>query len=278
MTVPAADLHLHTDHSDGADAPARVVQRAAQQRLTAIAITDHDTTAGIPEAETAAQQVGIELLPAVEISTGFRHIEVHVLAYGIALRHQPLQQALAQLRTARAQRATQILARLDDLGVRVPREVLDQESGQGAIGRLHIARCLRSQGYTKTLQEGFDRYIGQDRPAFVPKATLPAADAIELIHDAGGIAVIAHPALNPALKTLLPQLLLLPFDGIEAYHNKHSPGEAAQLMECAVENGLLVTGGSDCHGNIKGQGLEIGKVRLAYHHYQRLKEAIAQRS
>ena len=269
-----ADLHLHTNHSDGADPPAVVVARAARKKIAAIAITDHDTTSGIGLAHEAAAEHGIELIAAVEISTGYHQAEIHVLAYGIRVEHAPMQQALAELRTQRVQRADAIVEKLKSLDVVVDPDELAREAGPGAIGRLHIARVLYRHGVTKTVQEGFDRFIGQGRPAYVSKATLPISEAIALIHDAAGLAVLAHPGLNRDLRTLLPQLLLLPFDGIEVYHTHHSPGESQVFMELAREHGLLVTGGSDCHGNIKGRGMEIGKVRLSWGHFERLKERL----
>lgn len=269
-----ADLHLHTNHSDGADTPETVIARAAKKRVAAIAIADHDTTSAVPAAQAAAAQHGIELLPAVEISTGYRQAEIHVLAYGIQLDHAGLQQALADLRRQREIRANAILHKLRELGIHLEPEHVRHEAGPGAIGRLHIARVLYLNKHTKTVQEGFDRFIGQGRPAYIPKATIPIADAIGLIHAAGGIASLAHPGLRRDVRNLLPQLLTMPLDGIEVYHIHHSPGESATFMELATEHGLLVTGGSDCHGDIKGRGIEMGKVRLAWAHYLRLKHRL----
>lgn len=269
-----ADLHLHTNHSDGADTPERVVERASQKKIAAMALADHDTTSGVSIAREAAAARGIEFVPAVEISTGYHEAEIHVLAYGVRLDHAGLQDALEELRRQRQARSDAILEKLRGLGIVVDPEQLQAAAGPGAIGRLHIARVLYLNGVTKTVQEGFDRFIGAGRPAYVPKATLPIVEAIELIHAAGGVAVLAHPGLRRDLRDLLPQLLVLPFDGIEAYHVHHSPGEAAMFVEIATERGLLVTGGSDCHGNIKGRGMEMGKVRLPWVHYERLRERL----
>jgi predicted metal-dependent phosphoesterase TrpH len=142
---------------------------------------------------------------------------------------------------------------------------------------MHIAQELLAMGVTKTIQEGFDRFLKHGTPAYVPKKTLCSEDAVAHIHAAGGLAFVAHPGLSKSTRKLLPKLLALPFDGIEAYHISHSPGRTEEFLAVAAERNLLVTGGSDCHGMAKGKA-EMGKVRMPYHHFEKMQVALASTS
>lgn len=268
------DLHLHTNHSDGADEPARVIERAASLGLAAVAVTDHDATSGLAAARDAAATHGIEFLDGVEISAGFGNREIHILGLGIRPESEILQEALEEFLQNRAQRAHEIIARLNELGVPLEKSAIEAHTAQGAIGRMHIARELFERGHTRTVQGAFDKYIGAGRPAYIPKTRMPCPDAIDLIHQAHGLAFIAHPGLGDAPKTL-DKLLTLPFDGLEAYHPRHSPGHTTQFTQLAQERNLLITGGSDCHGAIKNHPPLIGSVQVPYAHYARIKTALA---
>ncbi len=272
--MPAADLHLHSTASDGSDAPARVVERAAALGLGTIALTDHDTTAGLAEAAAAAATHDIAFLPGVEISAWYAASEVHVTGLGIDAYHPELQAALTTLTRDRDHRMQSILALLEENGIHLDESALRAKAGHGAIGRMHVALALMDAGVTKIAQEGFDRFLNPGRPAWVPKACIPVEDAVALIHGAGGLAFIAHPGLSKSLRKLTPQLLGLPFDGIEAWHPSHSPGRIAEYKALAYERGLLVAGGSDCHGTVKGKPT-MGTVRVQGKYAQRIQEALA---
>jgi hypothetical protein len=268
-----ADLHLHTHYSDGSDAPARVVERAVAAGLSAIAITDHDTLAGLEEGEAAARATGIEFLRGVEVSASHGKHEVHILGFGVRLDNADLNTELQRLCDGRHERAVKIVEKLNALGIPITLDAVTVHAGPGAaVGRMHIARELSAGGHVKTVQDAFNRYIGAGKRAYVPKARLSCERAIELIHGAGGLAFLAHPGIGTT-HTILPSLLTFPFDGIEVYHSKHSPGQSDAFLQLANERGLLITGGSDCHGEIKGQA-EMGKVKLAWEWYNRIARAV----
>jgi predicted metal-dependent phosphoesterase TrpH len=268
-----ADLHLHSHYSDGADAPAVVVQRAQAAALSAIALTDHDTIAGLAEGRAAAAAAGIEWIDGVEISAVLQRQEVHVLGLGIDPQNEMLAAALERLGARREERGREILARLAEAGVKLDEAVLQEQVGGDAISRMHIARALKEKGVIKSAQEGFDRFLNPGRPGYVPKALLPLEEAIDAIHAAGGLAFVAHPALSRSARRILPTLLAYPFDGIEAYHTRHSAGRTEELVQLAKERHLLITGGSDCHGAMKGKP-EMGKVKLPWNHYEEIRRRL----
>lgn len=270
------DLHLHTNYSDGSDPPERVVARAAAIPLAAIAFTDHDTLAGIEAGQAAAAAVRIGFLPATEISAVYARREVHVLGLGIDPHNAALAERLAELQTARNARADRIMDRLHAAGIAIDPERVRARAAGGVVGRMHIARELREMGLTKSTQAGFDQYLNYGRLAYVQKALMPALEALSIIHEAAGLAFVAHPGLNEGVRKVLPHLLELPFDGLEAYHISHSPGYTSALLELAAERELLVTGGSDCHGTIKGEP-EMGKVMTPFACYERILRTLPRR-
>ena len=268
------DLHLHTNHSDGSDSPTRVVERAAEAGLTAMAITDHDTVSAIAEASDAAVQFGIEFLAGVEISSKLDRNEVHILGLGVDSGPGPLVDALQKQAAARRERADRIVAKLNKLGVPVEREAIARQTSEGVVGRMHIAKEIVALGHARSVQHAFDKYIKSGRPAHVPKEVLAVGDAVDLIHAAGGLAIVAHPGLG-GLHHRLDELLSYPFDGIEAQHSRHSPGQILRFTEIAQSRGLLISGGSDCHGTIKGEEPLMGSVQVPYAIYENLKRALA---
>lgn len=262
---PWADFHLHSTCSDGADAPEEVAARVAAAGARAFALTDHDTTAGNPAAAAAAAAHGLICLHGTEISTQFERMEIHVIALGCREGDPALEAALARLRASRETRSTAIVEKLQRLGIDIAPQLAETGANEGgSTGRMHIAAALAAHGTVRRPQDAFDRLLNPGKPAFVPREKLPLAEALELVHAAGGLAFIAHPGLGHTTRKALPRLLLLPFDGIEAYHISHTPGRTEEFSQLARERGLLISGGSDCHGGIKGRR-ELGRVRLPWH-------------
>ena len=282
---PYVDLHLHTCFSDGSDTPAVVAERAAALGVAAIAVTDHDTVAGVEHTAQAAKRLGLGFLTGVEISSRFDGKELHVVALGIRLDHEPLLEALDELRRERLARTERIVERLRSRGVPVDLERVRARSAGGIVGRLHIAQEVQAMGVTATVQQVFDKYIGAGRRAYVPKTALPCEKALDLIHGAGGLAFVGHPGVGSTTQRLLPRVLTLPFDGIEVFHCRHTPGQVDAFMSEATERGLLVSGGSDCHGGAKAgsgdthgdESAKLGTVRIPYTYFERIQEALASR-
>lgn len=262
---PWADFHLHSNCSDGSDAPGVLAQRVAEAGARAFSLTDHDTTAGNAEAAAAAAQLGLVFVPGVEISSTFGGAEVHIIALGIRVGHAGLEEKLAWLREARARRSDAILARLAELGHDLRDDAALAAPEGGSTGRMHIAAALAARGVVRRPQDAFDRFLNPGRAAYVPREKIASAEAIALVHDAGGLAFVAHPGLNKGVRKLLPELLALPFDGVEAWHISHTPGRQDEFVQLARARGLLVSGGSDCHGHIKGR-CELGRVRFPWLH------------
>ncbi len=245
------DLHMHSTASDGSQAPAAVVAAALGAGLAAIALTDHDTLAGFDEARAAGDRVGVRVIAGVELSAvDSAGAEVHILGLHIA-RPGPLQNALDIFRTARRARALEIVERLNALGIPVTAQAVLEQAGDAAIGRPHVARALVAGGFAKDHREVFDRWLGAGRPAFVEKRRLTIPEAFALIHDAGGLAVIAHPGPD-GTREKLAALAAAGMDGVEVRHPGHGVSETARLATLAAELELLPSGGSDWHGASEG--------------------------
>jgi len=266
------DLHTHSNASDGTFAPAEVVRLAKEGGLKALALTDHDTIAGLAEAVAAGETYGVEVIPGVEISARFPGGSMHILGLGIDYHNGHLSERLAVLQQARAARNPQIIAKLNDLGVKITLEQVAKISGAGQMGRPHIARALMEAGYVGSIQEAFDRYLRNDGQAYVPKFRFPPPEAIAMIKDVQGVPVLAHPfTLNLgsafALKNTLTELKALGLAGIEALYSEHTPEQEALYLRLAQELDLLVTGGSDFHGDNKPEltlGTMACQARLTY--------------
>jgi predicted metal-dependent phosphoesterase TrpH len=245
LTLGTFDLHIHTTASDGQLSPEEAVTKAASLGLSTIAITDHDTLAGVEGAIDTGVRNNIHVIPAVELSAYHEGLPVDVLGYNLAKWHS-LHEYLHAFRNHRTKRAQAILRRLTSLGFPLTIEEVKTFSGSGVITRPHIARAMVKKGYVPDSQAAFDRFLADDQPAAVPKRNLTVREAIHLIHDHGGVAVLAHPALLAAEDQIEP-LLHEGFDGIEAWHRAHTPEQVQQYLQLAGKYNRVVTGGSDFH-------------------------------
>jgi len=247
------DLHTHSTASDGTRAPRDVVAAAQAAGLSVLALTDHDTLAGLTEAFAAGLEFGVRVVAGVELSAveGERgDQETHIL--GLHLSNRPeLERRLEGIRDMRIRRAERIVLRLNELGVPVTMNAVLKEAAGGAVGRPHVARALVAGGWAGDLHEAFNRYLGNGRKAFVPKERLAAAEAMLLIHNAGGLAVLAHPGSH-VTRERVAALQRDGLDGIEVLHPSHSWDDARQLDTMAADLGLVRSGGSDWHGATDG--------------------------
>lgn len=260
---PHVDLHSHSTASDGAVSPAVAVQRAHSAGVSALALTDHDTIAGVAEAEVAAAELGMRLVVGAELSAHDGEREIHLLALHIRLRGV-IESALARFRAQRSERAREIVGLLQKQGLDVTFESVLAEAAGGAVGRPHVARAMIAAGAVRDHREAFDRYLAAGKPAFVDKAYFAIGDAIELVHQAGGLAVFAHPGADGTLERV-ERLRELGLDGLEVLHPGHSSEDTRRLGALVEHFGMVRSGGSDWHGAAEGaRTLGAMKVPLAW--------------
>ena len=273
-----ADLQLHSSASDGSDAPSEVVRRAARKGFAAIALTDHDTLEGVPEAAREAAERRIELIHACELSTlDDNERQIDMLAYGIDIDDVEFQATLNTIRSGRLGRAYLMVQRLNEFGHAVSWDRVQAIAGGENIGRPHVARAMVEAGVVPTIKDAFtEEFILDGGRCYVQRVKISPAEAIEQIHSAGGVAVAAHPGRTGLTDEEIAALVSWGLDGIEVFYPRHSKAETIRFTELAGRHDLLVTGGSDDHGDIN-EGRLMGRVRLPWVHVERLKEAIEQR-
>ncbi len=255
-----ADLHLHTHFSDGTFSPEELARRAREAGLDVIALTDHDTLDGCPRMRDACAAEGLGFVPGTELTADTAGQEVHVLGYWVDDTSPALKSELERFQRVRHSRIEEMVARLNSHGVPLRAEAVFEIAQCNSPGRPHLARALVEGGFANDFDHAFDRFLKKGRAAWVPKARMKSADAIRLIHDAGGAAVLAHPGLYRN-DGIIPRLAAEGLDGLECWHTKHSAEASANYARIASELTLVPTGGSDCHGMAKGQPL-VGRVRL----------------
>ena len=249
------DLHAHTTASDGTFTPTQLIEHAIEKGLTAVAVTDHDTTDGLAEAARAAREKGIEFVPGIELSISYHSGRFHMLGYFVDWENPTLSGRLQQLKDNRIKRNNLMAAKMDELGIPITLEDIIAESGGGQVGRPHMAMAMVKKGIVSTVQEAFDKYLADGAMAHFPKDKITAEEGLDLIHAAGGLAVMAHPDSlkmdNATLLEDLKQLKQKGLDGIECYYNNHTPERSRELLAMAEAVGLIATGGSDFHGAAK---------------------------
>jgi len=256
------DLHLHTTYSDGTATPAAVATQAAARRVGLIAITDHDETAGIIEAQQAGQALGVTVISGVEINTDSGHEEIHILGYGFPIGSPILAEGLQALRASRLERAAKIVERLNALGYPLKLDRVLAIAGSGSVGRPHIARALVQEGFARSSSDAFSNLIGRGCPAHISRKPFTAEDAIALIHRAGGITSLAHPGKLGDPARVVRELQPAGLDALEAYHSDHSAGAVKRLLQIAADARLLVTGGTDSHGPGSPRVVAIGSLDI----------------
>ena len=247
---PFVDLHAHTTASDGRATPAELIARAVAADLQAVAITDHDTLDGLGAAQVAADAAGITLVHGIELSTIDGTREIHLLGLHLA-DTAVLATRLVEVQSARVDRAIEMVAKLNKLGMPVTMEMVQHEAAGGAVGRPHVARALVAGGWVRDMRDAFDRYLGDGKQANVGKLRLELADGIALIHDAGGVAVWAHPQ-GEGNRERIERFAALGLDGVEVRHPSHTSEDIARLATLCDHLSLLKSGGSDWHGALDG--------------------------
>ncbi len=253
-TKAKADLHAHTVYSDGRDPPEEVVALAAAAGISALAITDHESVGGIDRAMEAAKGNSIEVVPGIELAGRMKKVEVHILGLWIDHGHPEVLQEVELVMDERRQRAEGMVEKLQQLGVGISMEDVEAAAGRGGIARPHIAQALLNAGTTTTYKEAFKRFIGRNGPAYVPRQRLAPERVIELVHDAGGVAVLAHGLVGGPQREHVKMIADMGVDAIEVVHPKLDPGQSAWLREFARGRGLGVSGGSDWHGQGWSEG------------------------
>lgn len=274
------DLHAHSCKSDGSLTPTELVELAVSKNLAAVALTDHDTEAGIDEALAAAEGKDIEVVPGIEFSTEYEGRDIHVVGLYIDHKNESFQKYLKQFRDSRDLRNRKMCAKLQECGLDVRYEDMIKEFAGSVMTRAHYARYLFQKGYVKSMPEAFDRYVGDNAPCFIPREKVTPCQAVRLISDTGGVAVLAHPILyhlsDERLEKLVSQLKDEGLTAIEAVYSTYNASEERQIRNLAKKYDLLLSGGSDFHGKAK-PGLELGtgygKLYVPYEFLEKIKQA-----
>lgn len=255
-----ADLHTHTIHSDGVYTPRELVDRALAAGISILAISDHDNLGASAEASDYAAERGLTLVPAAELSCQFDGIDVHILAYGVALDHADLNRRLESFRFTRDRRGELMVEKLEKMGVPISIDRVREIAGSGSLGRPHVAKALVESGAVGSIEEAFREYLREGRPAWVDKERFLVEDAVALVRRAGGLTSIAHPSVYPGHRRLVPLLLDAGVDGIEVMHPDVGGDDRHHYTRLAADRGKIVTGGSDDHG--LGGRKSIGEIRV----------------
>jgi len=264
------DLHVHSTKSDGSYTPTELVAYALEKGLSAFALTDHDTTEGISEAMDAAKNQPIEVIPGIEFSTEYEGRDIHILGLYVDYEESHFKKHLVEFQQSRITRNEKMCARLSEAGIQITYPDLLAAFPGSVITRAHYAKYLLAHGYTKSMKEAFDRYIGDNCPYFVPREKVTPSQAVELILHAKGIPILAHPTLyhmgKDRLNTLVSTLTNVGLMGIEAVYSTYSVSEEREMKALAKKYNLCISGGSDFHGNTKpGLDLAVGYGKLFIH-------------
>lgn len=266
------DLHLHSSKSDGLYTPTSLVKLALKYELAAISITDHETTAGVHEALEAGKKLGLEVVPGVEVGAYLNNRELHILGYYPG-KIDKLETTLSKYRNERFERMDKMLYVLKKLSLPVNWNEVEKEAGNAAPGRLHLARVMFKKGYVSSIDEAFEKYLEKGKPVYIPRVRLKVEEAIDLLNDCNAIPVLAHPGITNEDAQVLNYLKNTGLKGIEAYHPEHKEKKCLFYKQWAVSKGMVITGGSDFHGDEKESCPYPGYVSVNYACLENLKLA-----
>lgn len=265
-----ADLHVHTFYSDSTFSPEEAVSCARDKGLSAIAICDHDTVDGIGPSMEAGLATGIEIIPGVELTVEKADAEIHILGYFVNWQSDDFRKKLKEIQSFRVERINRMVEKLNAANVNVKSDEVFELAGRGTVGRLHLAKAMLKTGKVKSFREAFEKYIGFLKPCYVSSVRLTPPEAIEMLKKSGGVPVLAHPDVM-GKDEYIPELVGYGLRGIEVYHTDHKGAAVDRYEGIASRYGLIMTGGSDCHGLGKGKVL-LGGVRVSYEVVDRLRE------
>jgi len=275
------DLHAHTSASDGTYSPKELVTLAKSEGIEAIAITDHDTIEGVPEALEAGEKIGLEVIPGVEISIDHQPGSMHVLGLFLDIKNKKLIEYLTGLQTSRSSRNPKIIEKLNELGLAISMEDVQKISGGGQVGRPHIAAALLQDGYVSSNQQAFDKYLKKGAIAYFERNRLTREETVDMIHGAGGLVILAHPHTlgvnGSSFSYLMSELKEVGFDGLEVFYNSHSQTDEDRLMKIVDKNGFIISGGTDFHGQNKPSiklGVGYGNMAIPYEVLQEMKRQL----
>ncbi|MFP4465672.1 MAG: PHP domain-containing protein [Candidatus Goldiibacteriota bacterium] len=264
-----ADLHIHTLKSDGTYSVREVFEKAKYYGISALSITDHDTVAASEEAVLLAEEFNIIYVPGIELSALHEGKEVHIVALNVDYTDREFKKKLAYFQKKRTERAKKIINRLKDLNVDVSfEELFEYTENANNAGRLHIAKLLVNKRFARNIKDAFEKYLGEGRPAYAPKAKLTVSDAVKMTAGVGGVSILAHPAVLDE-DEMIGEWKKQGLDGLEAFHPDHSCEKAMRYIEIADKHGLLISGGSDCHGTSKDH-TRIGRIKLPYEYFEKI--------
>lgn len=274
------DLHTHSNASDGSMTPAEVIEAAKKANLKAIALTDHDTIDGIYEALEAAERFDIECIPGIELSAFYKELEIHIVGLFLNIEDEKFKKRLCDFRQIREKRNIEMIQKMQEAGIDITLEKLQETEGNSVITRAHLARYLLRIGYIHSISEAFDKYLSPGMPFFVPKTGVSSKDCIETIRENGGVAILAHPLTykfsRAELIECIETLKSYGLQGMETYYSTFSEADHRDMKRLADIYGLLYSGGSDFHGSVKPHihiGKGMGRLVIPYDVLEKLKKA-----
>lgn len=267
-----ADMHMHSLHSDGSLTPTQIVEYAAGIGLKAISLTDHDCVEGIEEAMEVGNRLNVEIIPGLELSATIDDEDIHILGYFVDYSNQKFRETLELFKKQRLFRAERIVSKLNKIGIGVKIEAVYEKAGNAVIGRPHIASAVVDSGFADTYNSVFQNYIGFGCPAYEKKFQMSPQQAVEMVNEVGGVAVLAHPSMYMKHR-FLKNIIEAGIDGIETVHPKHSPQATRYFKGIVSEYFLLETGGSDCHA--RGGEIMIGKFPAPYSFVEAIKNRLS---
>jgi predicted metal-dependent phosphoesterase TrpH len=269
------DLHMHSIFSDGTFTPTQLVKRAKENRVEVMAITDHDNVDGLKEGKKAADRVGITFINGIEISANFKDKDIHILGYFLNLEDMDFLEWLQDLQKKRYNRILKMLEKLERLGIEISVEEVKKEALGNVIGRPHIAKLIIKKGFSTTMDEVFDRYLGDGKPAYIPKVGVDMVEVVKRLKKNGAIVSLAHPHLishpEDTVVNIIDLLVENGLDGLELYYPNIDIRKKNKLVKIAKKRGLLLTGGSDFHG-LNRVGIDIGVEKIPISIYEKLRD------